>query len=246
MKGDSPLSRIRVVLSRPSHPGNIGAAARAMKTMGLARLHLVRPKRFPHADARAMASGALDVLESAQVCATLDEALSGTRFSVALSARARELSHPPLDARAAAKELARAARGNEVALVFGNETVGLSNAEVMRCSRIARIPADPKYASLNLAQAVQVMAYEVRLAALVPGAAASASRVEFAAHEEIENFYAHLERSLYASGFLHPRYPRKLMDRLRRLFAKARLEKVEVNILRGMLTLWDEQNPREK
>ena len=244
MKEGSPLSRIRVVLSRPSHPGNIGAAARAMKTMGLARLHLVRPKSFPHADARAMASGALDVLESAQVCATLDEALKGTRFSVALSARARELSHPALDARAAAKELVRAARGSEVALVFGNETVGLSNAEVMRCSRIARIPADPKYASLNLAQAVQVMAYEVRMAALVPGA--MPPKIELAAHEEIENFYAHLERSLYASGFLHPRYPRRLMDRLRRLFAKARLEKIEVNILRGMLTLWDERKPHEK
>ena len=244
MKGGSPLSRIRVVLSRPSHPGNIGAAARAMKTMGLARLHLVRPKNFPHADARALASGALDVLESARVCATLDAALSGTSYALALSARKRELSHPPLEARAAAKELVRAARRGEVALVFGNETVGLSNAEVMRCSRIARIPADPRYASLNLAQAVQVMAYEVRMAALAPGAAAQ--KTELATHEEIENFYAHLEQSLYASGFLHPRYPRKLMDRLRRLFAKARLEKVEVNILRGMLTLWDIRPPREK
>ena len=244
MKAGDPLSRIRVVLSRPSHPGNIGAAARAMKTMGLARLHLVRPKSFPHADARAMASGALDVLHSARVCATLDEALTGTSFSVALSARERELSHPPLDAREAAKELVRAARRDEVALVFGNETVGLSNKEVMRCSRIARIPADPGYASLNLGQAVQVMAYEVRMAALVPGA--MPPKIEPATHEEIENFYAHLERSLYASGFLHPRYPRRLMDRLRRLFAKARLEKVEVNILRGMLTLWDAQKPHEK
>ena len=244
MKAGDPLSRIRVVLSRPSHPGNIGAAARAMKTMGLARLHLVRPKSFPHADARAMASGALSVLDSARVCTTLEEALTGTSFSVALSARERELSHPPLDARAAAKELVRAARRDEVALVFGNETVGLSNKEVMRCSRIARIPTDPGYASLNLGQAVQVMAYEVRMAALVPGA--TPPKIELATHEEVENFYAHLERSLYASGFLHPRYPRKLMDRLRRLFAKARLEKVEVNILRGMLTLWDAQNPLEK
>jgi tRNA/rRNA methyltransferase len=244
MKGGGPLSRIRVVLSRPSHPGNIGAAARAMKTMGLARLHLVRPKNFPHADARALASGALDVLESARVCATLDEALAGTSYALALSARERELSHPPLEARVAAKELVRAARRGEVALVFGNETVGLSNAEVMRCSRIARIPADPRYASLNLAQAVQVMAYEARMAALAPGKAAP--KAEPATHEEIENLYAHLEQSLYASGFLHPRYPRKLMDRLRRLFAKARLEKVEVNILRGMLTLWDTRPPREK
>ncbi len=238
MKGRDPLSRIRVVLSRPSHPGNIGAAARAMKTMGLARLYLVRPKSFPHVEARAMATGARDLLESAQVCRTLEEALAGTSFSIAFSARVRELSHPPLDARAAAKELVLAARRDEAALVFGNETVGLSNREVMQCSRIARIPADARCASLNLSQAVQVMAYEVRMATRLPRTAAR--KIEFATHEEIENFHAHLERSLYASGFLHPRYPRKLMDRLRRLFAKARLERVEVNILRGMLTLWDE------
>jgi tRNA/rRNA methyltransferase len=250
MKGRDPLSRIRVVLSRPSHPGNIGAAARALKTMGLARLSLVRPKAFPHAEARAMATGARDVLEAARVCTTLDEALAGTTLSIAMSARKRELSHPPLDARAAAQELVRAAGRGEVALVFGNETVGLSNQEVMRCSHIARIPVDPGYASLNLAQAVQVMAYEVRMAAQVPQKAAPGRKagpgIELATHEEIENFYVHLERSLYASGFLHPRYPRKLMDRLRRLFAKARLERVEVNILRGMLTLWDESGSAKK
>jgi tRNA/rRNA methyltransferase len=243
MKRGDPLSRIRVVLSRPSHPGNIGAAARAMKTMGLARLCLVRPKAFPHPEARAMAAGADDVLESAKLCATLAEALAGTTFSIALSARAREVSHPPLTARAAAGEAVAAAQREEVALVFGNETVGLSNKEVMQCSRIARIPSDPKCASLNLAQAVQVVAYEVRMAALEPGAAAT--KIEHATHEEIENFYEHLERSLYQSGFLHPRYPRKLMERLRRLYARARLEKVEVNILRGMLSLWDEK-PRKK
>jgi tRNA/rRNA methyltransferase len=244
MKAGDPLSRIRVVLSRPSHPGNIGATARAMKTMGLARLYLVRPKSFPNADARAMATGARDVLDSAQAFKTLDEALAGTTFSVALSARRRELSHPPLAVRAAAREIAMAARREEVALVFGNETVGLSNKEVMQCSRIARIPADSRYSSLNLAQAVQVMAYEVRMAALDP--AAPSPKIEYATHRELERFYAHLERSLTASGTLHPRDPRKLMDRLRRLFAKARLEKVEINILRGMLAGWDKQNFREK
>ena len=237
MKARGPLSRIRVVLSRPSHPGNIGAAARAMKTMGIARLVLVRPKRFPDPEARAMASGALGILQSARVCADLDEALAGTVFSVGMSARPRELSPPPLDARAAAGEIAEAARSGEVAVVFGNETVGLSNDEVMRCTRLARIPASDEYASLNLAQAVQVMAYEVRMAALAP--AAPSPGPDPASHEEIEQLYVHLERSLYASGFLHPRYPRKLMDRLRRLFAKAKLERVEVNILRGMLAAWD-------
>jgi tRNA/rRNA methyltransferase len=241
MKAGGPLSRIRVVLSRPSHPGNIGAAARAMKTMGITRLCLVRPKSFPHPDARAMASGALDVLESARVCASLEEALAGTTYSVALSARAREFSHASFDARAAARELVSAARQDEAAIVFGNETAGLANKEIMRCSALARIPADPEYASLNLAQAVQVIAYELRVAALDPPSVPE--KTAHATHEEIEKLFAHLERSLYASGFLHPRAPRKLMDRLRRLFAKARLERVEVNILRGMLAAWDERGP---
>ena len=237
MKATGPLRRIRVVLSRPSHPGNIGSAARAMKTMGIRQLCLVRPKRFPDPEARAMAGGALDVLEAAQVCADLDEALAGTAFSVALSARPRELSHPALDARAAARELVDAAQRDPVAIVFGNETVGLTNKEIMRCSRLVRIPASEEYASLNLAQAVQVMVYEARMAALGP--AKTSPKIEPARYEDIEKLHAHLERSLYASGFLHPRDPRKLMDRLRRLLARARLEKVEVNILRGMLAAWD-------
>ncbi len=241
MKAGGPLSRIRVVLLRPSHPGNIGAAARAMKTMGITQLRLVRPKRFPHPDARAMAAGAADVLESAHACASLEEALAETAYSVAFSARERELSHSSLDARAAARELLSAARKDEAAVVFGNETVGLSNREIMRCSALARIPADPEYASLNLAQAVQVIAYELRMAALAPSAAPA--KTAYATHEEMEKLFAHLERSLYASGYLHPRHPRKLMDRLRRLFAKARLERVEVNILRGMLAAWDDGSP---
>jgi len=244
MKAGGPLSRIRVVLLRPSHPGNVGAAARAMKTMGITQLRLVRPKRFPHPDAQAMASGAADVLESARACATLEEALAGTTYSVALSSRARELSHSLLDARAAAQELLSAAQKDEVAIVFGNETVGLSNKEIMRCSALARIPANPDYPSLNLAQAVQVIAYELRVAAFGPPAAPA--RIGCATHEEIEKLFAHLERSLRASGYLHPRHPRKLMDRVRRLFAKARLERVEVNILRGMLAAWDDGNPPGK
>jgi len=243
MKAGGPLSRIRVVLLRPSHPGNIGAAARAMKIMGITQLCLVRPKRFPHADARAMTSGAIDVLDSARVCTSLEEALAGTAFSVALSARPRELSHPPLDARAAAREIVSAALRDEAAIVFGNETVGLSNREIMRCSSLARIPADPEYASLNLAQAVQVMAYEARMAVLAPPAVPS--ETGYATHEEIEKLYAHLERSLYASGYLHPRHPRKLMDRLRRMFAKTRLERTEVNILRGMLAAWNRTSPKK-
>jgi len=189
-----------------------------------------------------MASGAFDILQSARVCADLDEALAGTIFSVALSARPRELSHAPLEVREAAQEALGAAREGEVAMVFGNETVGLSNADVLRCSRLARIPASEEYASLNLAQAVQVMAYELRMATRAPAAAVAKS--DLALHADLEQLYTHLERSLRASGFLHPRDPRKLIERLRRLFAKARLEKAEVNILRGMLAAWD--RPRGK
>ena len=137
----------------------------------------------------------------------------------------------------AARELVDAAQRDPVAIVFGNETVGLTNKEIMRCSRLVRIPASEEYASLNLAQAVQVMVYEARMAALGP--TKTSPKIEPARYEDIEMLHAHLERSLYASGFLHPRDPRKLMDRLRRLLARARLEKVEVNILRGMLAAWD-------
>src|SRR5438093_3615295 len=154
---------------------------------------MVGPKRLPRPEARAMASGALDVLESARACASLEEALCGTTYSVALSARARGLSHAVLDARTAARELLRAARKDEVAIVFGNETVGLSNKEIMRCSALARIPANPEYASLNLAQAVQVIAYELRIAALA--APAVTAKTGYATHEEIEKLCAHLERS---------------------------------------------------
>src|SRR5258708_1859922 len=170
MKAGGPLSRIRVVLLRPSHPGNIGAAARAMKTMGIKQLRLVRPKRFPHADARAMAAGALDVLESARACASGEGARAGPASAVAWRARARGLPNPVLEARTAARELLRAARKDEVAIVFGNKPIGLSNKKIMRCSALARIPANPEYASLNLAQAVQVIAYELRIAALAPPA----------------------------------------------------------------------------
>jgi tRNA/rRNA methyltransferase len=237
--GPDALSRIRVVLVEPAHPGNIGAAARALKTMGLARLVLVRPKAFPHREARVLASKALDVLDETRVCATLDEALEGTVLSVAMSARGRDLSHPVLQARAAAAEIALAARDTEVAIVFGHETAGLSNEDVLKCGRLAWIPASAEYSSLNLAQAVQVMTYEVRLAAAEP-APPRGREPEYASHSELESFYGHLEASIVASGFLDAGNPRRLMERMRRMFARARLEREEVNVLRGMLTAWDE------
>jgi len=228
------LSHIRVVLSHTSHPGNIGAAARAMKTMGMDSLYLVNPKKFPHAEADAMASAAADVLQRAHVCASLSEALQGTVYALAVSARRRELAYVSADARSAVKVLVDAAQSGEVALVFGTEMSGLTNEEILQCRAAAHIPADAACSSLNLAAAVQVMAYEARLAALggqAPAAAAAAP----ARHEDVENFYVHLEQSLLASGFLDPANPKRLMPRLRRLFGRARLEQEEVNIMRGIL-----------
>ena len=247
MSESTPLSRIRVVLSHPTHPGNIGAAARAMKTMGLSRLTLVRPKRFPDPEARARSANALDVLERATVCEDLGEALRGTTLSFAVSARLRELAHPPLDARCAAAEAVACACSGEIALVFGNETTGLSNDEVLMCNRLACIPSDPGYSSLNLASAVQVIAYECRMSAIGaefarPGAPAAA----LAPHEDVENFLVHLEQSLHSSGFLDPANPRRLMERLRRLFLRVTLEAEEVSLLRGMLSAWDKPRARGK
>ena len=230
------LSRVRIVLSCPSHPGNVGAAARAIKTMGLARLYLVRPENFPHADARAMASGADDTLRDAIVCDSLDDALAGTVLAVAATARNRDLSHEVVSCREACSRLVKDAGLGDVALVFGTERTGLTIAEVNKCSLIATIPASSVYASLNLAQAVQVFAYELRMAAATDDGITPDSVANLATHDEVEHFYRHLERVLHETGFLDPAQPGRLMQRMRRLFARARLEKEELNILRGILS----------
>jgi tRNA/rRNA methyltransferase len=230
------LARIRVVLVETSHPGNIGAAARAMKTMGLARLVLVKPRFFPHADADARASGAVELLRSATVCESLDEALRETTLACALSARRRDLTPEALDAADAARELVRHAGEHEAAVVFGPERVGLSIADVSRCQRLVRIAADPAYPSLNLAAAVQIVAYELRRAA--PGDAAAepqATRLRPANHEEVERLIAHMEQSMLATGFIDRERPGRIVQRMRRLFARARPEPEEVAILRGFL-----------
>ncbi len=236
MQDNPDLGRVRVVLSRTSHPGNIGAAARAMKTMGLSHLYLVKPKYFPHADARAFAAGAVDVLNSAVLCDSLDEALAGTVLAVAATARIRDLSHEVVTCRKACLRLVSETRRGDVALVFGTERTGLTVAEVNKCGLIATIPATATYMSLNLAQAVQVFAYETRIAADAADGDVEMKPVNLATHEEVEHFYGHLEQTLYASGFLNPAQPGRLMQRMRRLFARSRLEKEEVNILRGILS----------
>lgn len=230
------LQRVRVILCATSHPGNIGAAARAMKTMGLSRLVLVNPKLLPDSQAEAMASGADDLLANATVCASLTEALQGVVLALAMTARRRELATAPMWVRDGARELAGMAAQGEVALVFGNETSGLSNEELAQCGCWAMIPTNPDFSSLNLAAAVQVMCYELRMALLgtqpvptIPDAG------QLATHDEVEGVLSHFEQSAIESGFLDVGSPGRLMLRMRRLFARARLEREEVNILRGFL-----------
>lgn len=235
------MSRVRVVLSRTSHPGNIGAAARAMKTMGFSRLILAGPLCAPDAQSLAMASGADDVLQNARTVATLSEALLGVTLALGLTARRRDLATAPLWARDAATELAATAEeGGEVALVFGNEASGLSNEELAQCGRWAMIPANPAYPSLNLAAAVQVLCYDLRLALIPVLPASTFSKPGTAAtHEEVEALIGHLERSAIDTGFLDPDRPGRLMLRLRRLFSRAGIEKEEINILRGLLAAFE-------
>lgn len=232
------LRRVRVVLSRTSHPGNIGAAARAMKTMGFARLVLVGPRCEPDAQTVAMAAGADDVLRDIRSVGSLAEALSGVTLALALTARRRDLATDPVWARDGAGALAAAAAaGGEVALVFGNETSGLSNEELASCNLWAMIPVDPDFSSLNLAAAVQLLCYELRLALLaVPPAPTFTNAGTPATRDEVAGLMAHLESAATDSGFLDPERPGRLMLRLRRLFARAAPEREEVNILRGLLS----------
>ena len=233
------LDRIRIVLSHPSHPGNIGAVARAMKTMGLSHLTLVNPKSFPHDEAIARAAGAEDILVHSTVCSTLDEALTATVFAVAVSARHRSLGPEPMQAREAAPEVLALAADGDVALVFGNETSGLSNAEVQRCQRTVFIPANPEYTSLNLGSAVQLLCYELRLAAFDGHPPVVTKAIPFASppatNDDVERFYAHLEQVMITTEFLDPQRPKRLLPKLRRLFGRTELERDEINILRGIL-----------
>jgi tRNA/rRNA methyltransferase len=235
----SPLDRIRVILCETSHPGNIGASARAMRAMALARLVLVAPREFPHAEADARAAGAVSLLRAATVVPTLDAALAGTKLAIGFSARPREFAGAALAVRAAACEAIRHAADGDVALVFGSEMSGLSNAELARCQIVATIPGEAGQSSLNLAAAVQVAAYELFVAARGE-AVWTAPAFEAAALDDIEELFAHAERTLIAMRFLNQRQPKRLLPRLRRLFARARLEKAEVDILRGILARIDQ------
>jgi tRNA (cytidine32/uridine32-2'-O)-methyltransferase len=241
-------AKIRVVLVETSHPGNIGAAARAMKNMGLdgerASLYLVKPAHFPSEDATVRASGAIDLLGSAVVCETLEEALVGTTLVFGASARTRSLPWPILPPRECAEKIVRESDGSEVALVFGRERSGLSNEELQRCNTLLHIPTNPEFSSLNLGAAVQVVAYELLMArnALDATEAATVARDSpLASADEIERLFDHLAQTLVTIDFLDPENPRHMMRRLRRLFNRVELEQVEMNILRGILTAVDKK-----
>ncbi|WP_020654886.1 RNA methyltransferase [Massilia niastensis] len=234
----SLFKRLRFVLVETSRAGNIGAVARAMKTMGFSELVLVTPKcaePLTDPEAVAFASGAIDVLGNARIVGSIGEALEGCNFAAAVSARLREFSPPVWTPREFAAHAAAQAELRP-ALVLGNERFGLPNHIVEQCNVLINIPANPEYSSLNLSQAAQVLAYEARLAAIGDGidARGVGFHGDAASVAQIEGMYAHLEEALVAVGFLDAGNPKKLMPRLKRLFARTQLETEEVNILRGI------------
>lgn len=227
------LHQVRIVLVQTSHPGNLGAVARAMKVMGLSDLVLVDPKCGIDDEAQARASGAVDVLESARICASLDEALADTVLAAACTSRRRDLPHSAFTPRQAAPDMLSMAQHGKVAVVFGSETFGLSNEQLMKCRWLLNIPTNPEYASLNLGSAVQVLAYELRCT--LADAILPLPQFEAATHAAQESLLGEMEKVLVEIDFLDPANPKRLMPRLRRFFARAGLEKEEVAIWRGIL-----------
>ncbi|QIB66936.1 tRNA (cytosine(32)/uridine(32)-2'-O)-methyltransferase TrmJ [Kineobactrum salinum] len=230
---------IRIVLVNTSHPGNIGGVARAMKNMGLARLYLVAPKQFPDEQASWRAAGADDLLAGAVVTDSLAEAIADCQFVVGTSARERRIPWPLLDPRQCAAQIATHSGQEQVAVLFGREDRGLTNEELKLCNLHLHIPSDPGYSSLNLAMAVQIVCYELRMLHIAGDLPASAEELwdsPFSTVDNMERFYEHLEQTLIEIGFLDPAAPRQLMARLRRLYSRVRLDEMELNILRGILT----------
>jgi tRNA (cytidine32/uridine32-2'-O)-methyltransferase len=228
------LSDIRIILINTSHPGNIGAVARAMKTMGLSELYLVAPELFPHQKAIEMASNAADTLENAVVVQTLDQAISDCHLVVGASARSRTIPWPMLSPRELGEKAIQESSSGKVAIIFGREDSGLTNEELQSCHFHVHIPSNPDYSSLNLAAAVQVIAYELRVASLTI-ATSQVWDYDFANVDAMNGLYEHLERVMIRVDFLNPKVPRQLMARLRRLFNRARPDVMEMNILRGIL-----------
>lgn len=228
------LSHLRIVLVETTHPGNIGATARAMKNMGLSDLALVAPKIFPSSEAVARASGADDILEQARVCQDLQEAIADCNLIIGASARLRSITWPQLDPGECASLVTRSP--TRTAILFGREHSGLTNEELERCHYLLHIPCNPDFSSLNVAAAVQIVAYELRKAALSNPKAESATAL--ATGGEMESFFGHLESTLYALQFLHERKKSpSILRRLRRIFNRAQLETTEIHLLRGILSV---------
>lgn len=243
------LDQIRIVLVNTSHTGNMGSAARAMKTMGLTQLVLVDPQALPDEEAVALAAGASDILASARIVPTLDEAIADCGLVIGTSARSRTLSWPMLNPREAGHLLVLEGEQHPVALVFGRERTGLTNDELQKCHYHVAIPANPEYSSLNLAMAVQTLCYEVRMRWLAlqeqPTSEPGVEPVEYPSAQQLEGFYQHLEQTLQKTGFIADDHPGHVMSKLRRLFNRARPEAAELNILRGILTSVQKPRPQD-
>lgn len=238
--GEARVANIRFVMVNTSHPGNIGAAARALKTMGFAELYLVDPKQFPAEEAVWRAAGGLDVLDRVKVVATLDEALADCRLVLGTSARGRRIPWPLLTPREAGDRVWSEAASHPLAILFGREDRGLTNEELHRCHLHVHIPGNPDYSVLNIASALQIIAYEVRMSWLNEAAGKPLSLEDWdmppADHQQMERYFDHLEETLVTIGFLDPDNPRQTMTRMRRLYNRVRLDEMELNIMRGMLT----------
>jgi len=237
------IDNIRVIMINTSHPGNIGAAARVMKNMGLTRLYLVNPKQFPNAEATAMASGADDLLAQAVVCESFEQALEGCRLVLGSTARERKIQHEFIDARVAGELAITESEKHEVALVFGRERTGLTNEETGLCHKLINIPTNPDYRSLNVASAIQIVSYEVMMSSLSLASMADESEssetqelADYASSEAMERFYNHLEQTLVDIEFLRLQQSPQLMPKLRHIYNRVRLKSEELNILRGILT----------
>ena len=233
---------IEFVLVEPSHPGNVGAAARAIGTMGFKNLVLVKPTKHPHPESRARSSGALDILLDARVCDTLEEAIADSSLVIGTTARQRRISVPIDSIHECTQSIFESSLKQKVLIIFGPETSGLSNNDIDRCNRLVYIPTGEMHSSLNLSMAVQVIAYQLNLAFF--GLEEGQETRDLASGKEMELFYEHLEDVLLETGFLNPTNPKQLMRRLKALFNRAQLDDNEVNIMRGILTSY--QKPRVK
>ncbi|EJL6469928.1 tRNA (cytosine(32)/uridine(32)-2'-O)-methyltransferase TrmJ [Vibrio cholerae] len=232
------LERVKVVLVGTTHSGNIGSAARAMKVMGLSQMVLVDPQCQVDAQAIALAAGASEIALNAQIYPALEAAVADCGLVVGTSARSRTLEWPMLEPRECGEKLISEANQHSVAMVFGRERTGLTNDELQLCHYHVCVPANPEYSSLNLAMAVQLLSYEVRMAylALQQSSQSSTLQEEYPRHQELERFYAHLEQVIMQTEFISAQQPGQVMNKLRRMFTRARPEAQEINILRGILT----------